>query len=121
VYRDIFNGVLVNGLPEEWRKAKVIALQKKPKIVDISNFRPISNLCSLEKLFEKCVLNRLAALGYDNLMGKHQHGFRPLHSTTTCLLDIKTHITSALDKKKDILMYAVDLNAAFDMLRKMCL
>jgi len=118
IYRDLFNRFLKNGIPKEWRLARVIALQKKGNSTKVSNFRPISNLCSLEKIFEKCILARLTQLNMDTLVGTHQHGFRQKHSTTTCLLDLQNYVTDQLDKKMNVLCYTVDLSAAFDMLRK---
>jgi len=117
-YKALFNKILRDGIPLEWKIAKVIGLPKKPKSIDVTNFRPISNLCSLEKLFERCILNRLLLLNMDDLVGHHQHGFRPFHSTTTCLLDLQSHITEGLDKGLNNITYTLDLTAAFDMLRR---
>jgi len=117
-YKVLFNNILRTGIPPEWKIAKVVGLPKKPKSYDVSNFRPISNLCSLEKLFERCVLGRLLRLDMDDLVGDHQHGFRPLHSTVTCLLDLQSHITDGLDKGLHNITYTLDLTAAFDMLRR---
>jgi len=54
---------------------------------------------------------------YDALLGDHQHGFRPHHSTTSCLLRLKDEICEKLDNKQMVLAYSLDLSAAFDMLR----
>jgi len=117
-YRALFNIILREGIPQEWKIAKVVGLPKKPKSFDVTNFRPISNLCSLEKLFERCILGRILRRNMDDLVGSHQHGFRPLHSTVTCLLDLQSHITDGLDKGMHNITYTLDLTAAFDMLRR---
>lgn len=59
----------------------------------------------------------MTTLPYGDLVGSHQHGFRPLHSTTTCLLQLKDTICEHLDQKRKVIAYSLDLSAAFDMLR----
>jgi len=116
-YTYLLNEVLESGMPAHWKLARVIAIQKKKDDPEISNHRPISNLCGLEKLFEKCLLARLEELGMDNLVGKHQHAYRKFHSTSTCLMEINNKICSDIDSKMKSVMYTVDLSAAFDLLR----
>jgi len=91
---------------------------KKGNLSDVSNYRPVSNLISLSKLFERCLLHQLMHLpNYKELLGNHQHGFRPNHSTTTCLMTLKDEICENLDVKNKVIAYSLDLSAAFDMLR----
>jgi len=82
----------------------------------------VSNLCSVSKIFERCLLARLEALpDFKNWIGSHQHGFRKSHSTTTCLLELKDYVAGCLDKNEHCLVYSLDLTAAFDMLQPNCL
>ena len=48
-----------NQLPEQWLIAKTIPLHKKGSKQDIENYRPIANLCSCTKIFEKLILKRI--------------------------------------------------------------
>ena len=85
---------------------------------DIENYRPISNLCSSSKIFEKLILKRILDLQKENnidLTGKSQHGFKKKRSTTTLSLTIQTIIAQALDDDCEALMASIDLTAAFDM------
>jgi len=114
----VFNKILKEGFPDTWRTARVTPVPKKGDLKNIENYRPVSNLSSVSKLFERCVLHRLMALpNYDALLGDHQHGFRPNHSTTSCLLQLKDEVCEQLDLKQTVLAYSLDLSAAFDMLR----
>jgi len=114
----VFNNILKNGFPDCWRIARVTPVPKKGDLKNIENYRPVSNLSSISKLFERCILHRLMALpNYASLLGNHQHGFRPSHSTTSCLLQLKDEICEQLDSKHMVLAYSLDLSAAFDMLR----
>jgi len=114
----IFNNILQEGFPDRWRLARVTPVPKKGNLSDISNYRPVSNLSSLSKLFERCLLHRLMQLpNYNDLLGNHQHGFRQNHSTTTCLMTLKDEICENLDMKNKVIAYSLELSAAFDMLR----
>jgi len=45
-----------NRFPDIWRTARVVAVHKKGNKKDIANYRPVSNLCSLSKVYERCFL-----------------------------------------------------------------
>ena len=50
----------------------------------IENYRPVDNLCSVSKIFEKLILKRIGELEIINgifLGGKQQHGFIKNRST----------------------------------------
>jgi hypothetical protein len=53
----LFNRILDEGkIPSLWKCANVTPVHKKgPKDV-VSNYRPVSGLCSISKLFERCIL-----------------------------------------------------------------
>jgi hypothetical protein len=103
-------------LPSIWKLARVIPLHKKGEKSDPGNYRPISNLCSLSKLFERIILNKINATGDHD--GSHQHGFKAKHSTSTAILEIQQALAERLDSDKDCIVYSLDLSAAFDMLRR---
>jgi len=118
VILNVFNQILLHGFPDQWRLARVSPVPKKGDLKLLSSYRPVSNLPSLSKLFERCILHRLMELpNYHDIVGHHQHGFRPGHSTTSCLLQLKDTICNLLDSKENVIVYSLDLSAAFDMLR----
>jgi len=117
IYLSIFNQIANSSFPEAWRIARVVAVNKKGDRKNVANYRPVSNLCSLSKVYERCILKRLNECA-SHLMGPSQHGFRPAHSTTTCLMEIKDNLVEFLDNNQSCIMYSLDLSAAFDMLRK---
>jgi len=118
VVLDIFNKILDTSFPESWRLARVTPVPKKGDLTALKNYRPVSNLASMSKLFERCILHRLMNLPtFAGLLGDHQHGFRAGRSTTTCLLSLKDNICENLDSKNKVIAYSLDLSAAFDMLR----
>jgi hypothetical protein len=104
------------SIPLSWKKSVVIPLHKGKSRTDVGNYRPISNLVSISKLFEKIVLKKINER-YPGIEGPHQHGFRTRRSTVSALLELQHHKSSSLDKNKHISTYSVDMSAAFDLLR----
>ena len=86
----IINQMLNTGIfPESLKISKVIPLYKKDDDTVISNYRPISLLSSISKLFEKAVLLQITNY-FDNnhLINVSQYGFRKQHSTELASLQL---------------------------------
>jgi hypothetical protein len=105
-------------MPHQWKLAKIIPLHKKDKKENPENYRPISLLCSLGKVYEKCLLNVMTKKFGDSLPSSFQHGFRKNHSTSTAALTVQNIIAKALDNKKKVIVISRDMSAAFDLLDK---
>jgi hypothetical protein len=43
---------------------------------DICNYRPIANLCSVSKIFEKCILKRILDIQGVEITSVNQHGLK---------------------------------------------
>jgi hypothetical protein len=69
-------------VPDQWLIAKTIPVFKnKGDINQIENYRPIANLCSTSKVFEKLILKRILKLQEQSkidLTGANQHGFKKI-------------------------------------------
>ena len=107
-----------NIIPEQWKTARIIPLWKKGDKSEISNYRPISNLCAASKIWEKLiqehVVNESNRTRVD-LTGKEQHGFKKNRSTATAQLEIQSKLATAMDNNDYIAMASLDLSAAFDV------
>ncbi len=103
-------------IPLAWKKAIVTPLHKSKDKKLVDNYRPVSNLVSMSKVFEKIILQKLDDT-YPNLEGIHQHGFRKGRSTLTALLELQSFLAQAMESNSHILTYSVDMSAAFDLLR----
>jgi len=102
--------------PEAWKFAKVKPLFKSGKTNDVNNYRPISILPSLSKLFERHVHKSLQTfLDQFNLLHKTQSGFRTGHSTESALLYMIDKWIRALNEGKLIGIVMVDFRKAFDL------
>lgn len=114
---ELFNHYCAVGIPAKWKMARIIPLFKNGDRLSEKNYRPIANLVSLSKIFEKMVLDRLDK-ETSNMLGLSQHGFRNNHSTLTATLEMQSFIAESLDNGKNVIVYSIDLSAAFDMLRE---
>jgi len=97
----LFNMVEANGcIPDNWRIAKIIPVHKKGPKNQASNYRPVSNLCTISKIYERLILAYIYELEEKTkilLTGRHQHGFvkKPQHNkgrTSHPRKDRKDHI-----------------------------
>jgi len=80
---------------KQWKVAKIIPLHKKGNKHEVANYRPISNLCLVSKVFKKLIQERLERIGEKNnvdLTGKQQHSFKKNSSTITAGLSIQSII-----------------------------
>ena len=57
---ELFNKSLSSGqLPSEWKLSNLCPIPKKCPLHEVSNYRPISLLSLVSKVFERCIYNRL--------------------------------------------------------------
>ena len=101
--------------PDEMKIANVIPLYKKEDSMVFSNYRPVSLLCSLSKVFEKIMYNRLVSfLEKYKILYKYQFGFRKHHSTYQAIITLVDKIIKYLEDGDYILGVFLDFSKAFD-------
>ena len=102
--------------PENLKTAKTIPIFKdKGSNLECSNYRPISLLSNINKIFEKLMHSRLYNfLSTYNCIYDLQFGFRKKHSTIHALLDLTEDIRHALDDNSFAVGIFIDLQKAFD-------
>lgn len=109
------NSIKTCCFPDDWKIARVIPLFKKGERSLPENYRPISILPVISKIMEKIIFNQLYEyLMQNNLISKHQFGFRRLHSTMSALLDCTNSWYMNMDRKMFNLVVLLDLKKAFD-------
>jgi hypothetical protein len=114
----IFNCALSIGFfPDIFKKANIIMIPKKPTPTDINDFRPISLLDQLGKVFEKILNNRLVDhLENNNLLNKFQFGFRKKRGTETAIALGTEFISQARAKGQHVSVVLRDIKSAYDKL-----
>jgi exonuclease III len=115
---DLFNDCIDSGtFIDEWKCAVVTPLHKKGDFGDLNNYRGISILPVISKVFEKVLADQIKNYFVsNNLLSDHQHGFRESHSCETALHEIISSCLKNLDKKWISVLLFVDFKKAFDML-----
>ena len=85
--------------PDQLKIAKVVLIFKKKDNMNIENYRPISLLSSISKIFEKIAYNQIYAYLTDyKILYQSQYGFGIKHSTEYAALELTDQIMSSLDQ-----------------------
>ena len=112
----LFNTSLSIGkFPRQWKDANVCAVLKKGDPILPVNYRPISLLNTMEKVFERAVykhfFNHLRDM---NFFTPFQSGFRPGDSTVNQLTFLYNTFCKALDDGLEVRTVFFDISKAFD-------
>ncbi|CAB3994911.1 Hypothetical predicted protein [Paramuricea clavata] len=100
--------------PDEWKEARVSPVYKNDAKNDPSNYRPISVIPTVSKIFEKIIFDQLNKYFNDNnLLTTCQSGFRSLHSTVTALLEATNNWSVNIDNGLINGVVFIDLKKAF--------
>ena len=111
-----FNKCLMESIfPNPWKIAHVTPLHKKGPKELCTNYRPISLLSCVGKLFETCIHRHvLQFLTVNNILTQSQSGFLPGDSTVNQLLCIYNNLCDSFDKEITTQAVYLDIAKAFD-------
>ena len=111
-----FNHCMTEGeFPDLMKIAQVTPVPKIPHPSKLTDYRPISVLPSLSKVFEKILYRRIYHfLTENNLLTPHQYGFRTNYSTEMAITAIHDKLLKTSDDKLIICAIFLDLSKAFD-------
>ena len=113
---NIINNSFSKGIfPDSLKSAKITPLKKPGISTSVSNYRPISILPSLSKIFEKLIYKQLYSyLERNEILFYNQLGFRNKKSTTQAILNFTQHLYNSLDSGNIVLSVFLDFKKAFD-------
>ena len=101
--------------PDILKIANVIPLYKNDDPVFLNNYRPVSLLCSLSKVLEKFMYNRVISfLDDNNILFKYQFGFRKSHSTYLALTILMDKLIKSIENGDHVVGVYIDFSRAFD-------
>ena len=115
----IINSCIITGkFPTKWKEASVTPIYKgKGCKSKASNYRPISVLSVLSKVFERHIASSLRAHLKENaLLYGLQSGFRKSFSTETALIRLLDQLLFNLDENCVSGLVLVDYKKAFDLI-----
>lgn len=110
----IYNKSLRNStFPSIWKKASITPIFKAGSSHAVENYRGVSILCSVAKVFEGLVHNVLYAASTP-IISELQHGFVKKRSTTTNLMMFTNFLSTEIEKRSQVDAIYFDFSKAFD-------
>ena len=115
----IINQSLTSGIfPDKLKIAKVTPIFKKGNKKLICNYRPISVLPVISKVFETVLQEQLTEyFTTNNLFAPQQYGFRKNSSTELAALELIDRLLNQMNNHKIPTNFYIDLSKAFDSLQ----
>ena len=105
-----------NGIfPDSLKFANITPVFKKDSRTEKTNYRPVSILPNLSKIYERLIYNQLSKF-FENILSKFQCGFRKGFSAQDCLLVMIEKWKRVLDNGGICGALLTDLSKAFDCL-----
>ena len=102
-------------VPKRWKHAHILLFPKPDKDqTNPNNYRPISLTCTISKLLEKIIVNRIHKHLSHIIIPNSQAGFRPGLNTKHQLMRVITPIEHAFYKRFTPVLVALDIQKAFD-------
>ena len=103
---------VLQNLPTNWDKETSYLLIKKSKLSK-ENYRPISILPNVSKVYERCLYDQIATY-FEHIFSRYQCGFRKGYSAQQCLLAMIEKWKKTVDNGGVFGALLTDLSKAFD-------
>ena len=115
-FKPIVNyGIANNVFPSELKCAVVSPIHKKNDVLDKGNYRPVSVLSSLSKVFESVICDQVQ-MYLDNVLSEDLSAYRKHYGCENVLFKCLEEWKFALDNNETAACIAMDLSKAFDCL-----
>ena len=126
IFFHYFSGVLTsyfnrliecNIYPQCLKISKVFPVFKAGSKSSVENYRPISMLSTINKIFEKTLYNQLIEfINGENILNPNQFGFRKQHNSEMALNMLLKHTTEKIELNHKVVVCFLDFSKAFDSL-----
>ena len=100
---------------EQWKRGIWVPLQKKDNHSDIKNYRPITILAAIDKVFEQLLSNQGTQF-MEPYLSNCLTAYRKQNSCETTLIKLMEDWKEALDTSNVVGILSTDLSKAFDSL-----
>ena len=110
----INNSIPMNVFPARRKIGRICPIPKCRNPVQMKDYRPISILSPMSKVYEKVILKQLSAFMKMMLYKNTQSGSRKGHSSTMLLLKLQDDIQKAMNRNEVTLSLFADYSKAFD-------
>jgi len=110
----LFRKSLDEGIyPDILKLSTVKPIFKSGDKSNVANYRPISLLGHIAKLFDSLVLKSIGP-AVSSILIDEQHGFRPGRSTNTCNIVFSSYVSDAFNNRSQVDVIYMDFSKAFD-------
>ena len=104
-------------IPEKWKTLIIVAVPKSGDLSKPDNYRGISLLSLVMKVYNRMLLNRLRPV-IDPLLRINQNGFRQKRTTVGQILALRRLLEGVKDKNLSCIMTFIDFRKAFDSIHR---
>ena len=102
-------------MPSELKSADVTPAYKKKSKNSKDNYRPISILSNISKIYERCLYDQIQNF-FENIISKYQSGFRKGYNSQYCLITLIEKWKKSVDNGGSFGALMTDLSKVFDCL-----
>ena len=113
--KDINTCIRKGEFPDKLKTADITPVFKKGDKHEKSNYRPVSILPILSKVYEKCLYKQIENY-MENILSNFQCGFRKDFNTQQCLIEMIEKAKRIMDKGGHFSALLTDLSKTFDCL-----
>ena len=115
---DFCNDALVyNDKPELWSFMNIVPVPKSGDLSKTDNYRGISLICIIAKIYNRLILNRIRSV-IDLKLRINQNGFRPKRTTVAQILALRRIIEGVKGNNLKAILTFIDFKKAFDSIHR---
>ena len=112
----LYNSIIYQGeWPGCWKRGDWVPIFKKGERSNRRNYRPITILSAVDKVFEKLISNQLSG-NFESKLSQNMTAYRKNHGCDTTLMRLTENWRKALDKNEWVGLLSTDMTKAFDSL-----
>ena len=116
----LFNVIFISGsYPKQWSEGLITPIHKKNDLEDVNNYRGITLINVLSKIYSHLLNNRLLKWASENnKLSDCQFGFQKNKSTVDCIFIFHALISKILSQGDKLYCCFIDYQKAFDLINR---
>ena len=115
IVQNFNNGIASSAFPASVKNANITPVQKKDSKNIEYNYRPVSILPNISKIYERCLYSQISKI-FEEKLSDYQCSFRKGFNAQHCFVVLIEKWQKSLDKGESFEALLTDLSKAFDCL-----